>query len=442
MKKTISLFAALTILLLLSVPGFAANTPNLSPEDFYDDLMGQPKPSFLERLSETCTNGMTEEIIVAAVALLERDDVSEDDLVHLISDRDAPYILRRIAVESYALRGPRKIDDTILRLISDSTEEEDLRTISVSLLSDYMGSSDINLLIATANSTYDNLSYNSIKALERIEPEVARDIALSIFDNYERESPARINIATKVLSRELYDDNQNQRTNNAELSEKEFVEKCVTILENTNNEEIQHVVAGIISSVSDNELPLRQDTRASGFQGYAAYRDGVTTDTINLNWHGAIIAGPETSMSYYIFAQARGVGSTTELGSYLDFIGRGEPKGYYRPSSTSYSASQRDRVCDTAVDLAYERIPYVMTNPISYSMSSIASKKYPISDILAIRCDGFVEYAFEYNNIRIYGSDENWDISKPGVGPDLEHSGFQLTPRKQANNCMVRMGSL
>lgn len=442
MKKIISFFFALTIFLSLSIPAFATSTPNESPEDFYNDLMSQPKLSFLERLSETCTKGMGEELIVAAVALGERGDISEDDLINIISDRNAPYILRRIAVESYALRGPRVIDNAIIRLISDSTEEEDIRTISVSLLSDYMDSSDINLLIAMANSTCDNLSYNSIKALERIEPEAARDIALSIFDNYEKESPSRINIATKVLSRELHGDNQSRVMDSTWLSEKEFVEKCNAILEDSDSEEVQHVIASVISSISDGELPIRQDSRASGFQGYAAYRDGVITDEVNLNWHGAIIAGPETSMSYYIFAQARGLGHTTELGSYLDFIGDGQPKGYYRPSSTSYSASQRDRVCDTAVDLAYEHIPYVMMNPISYSMSSIATKKYPVSDILGIRCDGFVEYAFEYNNIRVYGSGEDWDISKPGIGPDLEHSGFKLTPRKQANNCMVRIGSL
>lgn len=96
----------------------------------------------------------------------------------------------------------------------------------------------------------------------------------------------------------------------------------------------------------------------------------------------------------------------------------------------------------TALSLANERIAYVFANPIRYSISSIATDKYPVSDIVAIRCDGLVEYAYEYNNIRVYGNDTYWDISKAGDAYTDEHGGFQLTPTKQANDYMVRLGNL
>ena len=95
-----------------------------------------------------------------------------------------------------------------------------------------------------------------------------------------------------------------------------------------------------------------------------------------------------------------------------------------------------------ATALANEHIGYVFATPIRYSISSIATDKYPISDIVAIRCDGFVEYAYEYNDIRVYGDDTYWNISKAGDSYTDEHGGFQLTPRIQANEYMVRLGNL
>ena len=51
-------------------------------------------------------------------------------------------------------------------------------------------------------------------------------------------------------------------------------------------------------------------------------------------------------------------------------------------------------------------------------------------------------FAYEYNDIRVYGDDTYWNISRVGTAYTEEHGGFQLTPRKQANDYMVRLGSL
>ena len=70
------------------------------------------------------------------------------------------------------------------------------------------------------------------------------------------------------------------------------------------------------------------------------------------------------------------------------------------------------------------------------------TNKYQPSDILGIRCDGFVEYCYEYNNIKVFGSDSYWNISLTDSRCQDEHGGFLLTPKSQAQNYMTRIGAL
>ena len=446
--RRLAVFFVASVLLfsVMILPVYAKadiNINTFSDEQLYDYLMEKTKNDFLIAISEICKESVPAQITVVGVALSNRSDITDDELVQLISDNGNPYFLRRIAVETYAFRQPALIDDRINAIIADESEAADLRMILVSLLADFMNTSDVAMLTSVSNNADDNLAYNSIKALERVQPEAAFSIAVSIYENYEMETPARISIAAKVLSNHLGSSVQSRVMSSETITVNEFINRSAIIFSNTDNEEVRYAISRATESLSeDGVAPLTVTPRATGFQGYAAYRDGVISENLNLNWHAAIITGTETSMMYYIFAHARGSGATTELGSYSDFIGDGDPQGYYRPASTTLTRSQRDAVCATATDLAYARIPYVFMNPISYSISSSAFGKYPIDDILAIRCDGFVEYAYEYNDIRVYGDDTYWNISRVGTAYTEEHGGFQLTPRKQANDYMVRLGSL
>ena len=58
-------------------------------------------------------------------------------------------------------------------------------------------------------------------------------------------------------------------------------------------------------------------------------------------------------------------------------------------------------------------------------------------DIKSLRCDGIVEYCYEWQNVRIFGSDARWDISKNDQGNKDHHSGTATTPKKQAQNYMT-----
>lgn len=439
-KHALIMFMASIMLIATTIPPVYAQEKHSSTTDLeqlYEHLMQRSESAFLREISYICEVPDSEQLAVVGIALSERNDISEDELIQLILDADSAYYLRRIAVESYAMRSPTSVDSRILELIADENESYDLRMIMVSLLGDFMETSNIPLLISTANSADNDLAYNSIKALERIDAETAVKIATTIYNNYENETPARINIAAKVLARNLANDTQRNFHESTTMTEAEFLAQSAEIFNNTKNDEIRHA----ISSATGSPTIAVIASRATGKQGYAAYRDGVTSAGIEINWHtGIITAG--SSAAAYTFAHAAGTGSTTGTTNYLGFIDEGSPMGYYRPASTALSSSKRDAVCATATALANEHIGYVFATPIRYSISSIATDKYPISDIVAIRCDGFVEYAYEYNDIRVYGDDTYWNISKAGDSYTDEHGGFQLTPRIQANEYMVRLGNL
>lgn len=445
-----SCFFLLSVCLVCFSPNIvsAAEVNNPDVDEIYEAFMNQSKEEFLENLLNLSENSSDfESMLSAGYALLKRTDFTHEDYLSLISNPNNPVSLRHVAIECYAKKIPDSgVDDVIIDLISDSSVEPSLRTIAIALLHnnfDVQNEAHISALLLASDSENDEVAYNAIKALERIYPECAITIAQDIYNNFENESSARINIASKVLARH-YSSYQFNSINQDELDR--FIEKSLEIYNSIDNDEIRRVIpqalALLPSTYTKNynleDLNSVSKSGVKGFQGYAAYRDGVA----EIEWHGAIIYGPETSTSYYIFAQASGNGHTTEYVSYLDFLDGNNQMGYYEPSSVSLTDSQRQKVIKTAKELVDEHIPYCLINIIEYDRVSSSQRTYTPSDISAIRCDGFVEYAYEYNNIRVCGGDSDWNISKVGDKYQDAHGGLTVTPKKQAKKYMDKIGSL
>lgn len=97
------------------------------------------------------------------------------------------------------MREPSAVDNRVLALIADENESTDLRMIMISLLGDFMCTSDIPLLVDTANSVDGDLAYNSIKALERIDADTAVNIATTIYKNYANE-PVQLTILASLMT--------------------------------------------------------------------------------------------------------------------------------------------------------------------------------------------------------------------------------------------------
>ena len=174
---------------------------------------------------------------------------------------------------------------------------------------------------------------------------------------------------------------------------------------------------------------------ASGSQGYALYRDGVA---LNLNWHGGLLVEPSTYNYGDAIVQASGFNTNTSYVAYNRFLDGNTFMGVYRPF-TIMSDHQKDLVVATARTLAGRGIGYILEDQMK--ANSTSSKFYP-QHIQSLRCDGVIEYCYEYNGIKVYGGN-NWDISKNSEAEISAHKGlYNINPKRQAELYLNKLSTI
>ena len=174
---------------------------------------------------------------------------------------------------------------------------------------------------------------------------------------------------------------------------------------------------------------------ATGNQGYAVYRDGVA---FNLTWHAGIMVQPNSSNYAEAISHAPGGSERSGYATYSKFLNGKNYKGVYRPSTTM-SNHDKDLVVATARYIAERHINYKLDGMIT--MTDRGQTRFVPSDITQIRCDGVVEYCYEYNGFPIYGAGY-WDISKND--PDTQRANDTLVfinPHIQAQSYLVQIST-
>ena len=166
-------------------------------------------------------------------------------------------------------------------------------------------------------------------------------------------------------------------------------------------------------------------TAATGYQGYAIYRDGVF---FNTDWHAGIMDEPY-STNVLPVTHHPGSGKHVGYGSWSGFLDGNTFKGVYKPKKYAYSAD-RDKFVAMGRKLISESIAYNVGYQVYYNTST-SGTWVEASEITSMRCDGLVEYIYEWYNFRVYGSDTYWDVSKVGFWSRDHHSGTAVTPKKQ-----------
>lgn len=104
----------------------------------------------------------------------------------------------------------------------------------------------------------------------------------------------------------------------------------------------------------------------------------------------------------------------------------------YKPKGT-IDAYGRGRVVDMGRLLATENIGYLVEGQISHS--STGTSYIQPDEIAYLRCDGVVEYCYEWYDFRVYGSNSQWDITY--AGNTAHHSLPNITPKIQAESYMT-----
>lgn len=175
---------------------------------------------------------------------------------------------------------------------------------------------------------------------------------------------------------------------------------------------------------------------ATGAQGYAVYRDGVPVLLWDY-WHTAIMDKPSSSYSQPVIHHS-GTGYV-KPDSWTNFMNGKNFKGVYRPKRY-ISSSNRNHVVGMARQLKDDQISYSKIWQVYYYTTQAGPKVDPC-DVRSMRCDGVVEYVYEFYGYRIYGSDANWNITLNNSWAREEHSGNAVSPRTQAVDYMTKVSS-
>ena len=63
------------------------------------------------------------------------------------------------------------------------------------------------------------------------------------------------------------------------------------------------------------------------------------------------------------------------------------------------------------------------------------------NEVTKMRCDGVIEYVYEWYGFRVYGSDTRWDVTKADFWIRDAHSLFAVTPKSQARSYLTKVTS-
>lgn len=174
-----------------------------------------------------------------------------------------------------------------------------------------------------------------------------------------------------------------------------------------------------------------------GYKGYAAYRDlSFNIDGIFVDWHAGLMNGyyPADSLSV-IHVDKDSDYNLITTDNWSGFVGNQTYRGIYAPRDelTDYERSQ---VIILARELRTKDIGYTVTHQLDAEYPSNATKIEP-EHIVAMRCDGLVEYCYEYFGHRIFGDNELWDISMCSQDNLSHHNALNILPKSQAQDYMV-----
>jgi hypothetical protein len=162
---------------------------------------------------------------------------------------------------------------------------------------------------------------------------------------------------------------------------------------------------------------------AAAWKGFAVYRNGVLA---NINDHAALMCENSYSSSKPV-VHAPGYGESVKKGTWSEFKNGHSYIATYKPNDCVMTSTVKNSFVSKALEL--QGISYTVLDQIDYSAgNSYWVKPEHITDL---RCDGVVEYVYEWYGYRVCGSQLYWNISRNLTSNKTEHSGTNFTPRKQ-----------
>jgi hypothetical protein len=199
---------------------------------------------------------------------------------------------------------------------------------------------------------------------------------------------------------------------------------------------VKRIVMGTAATLLASWLAIAPAYAATGNQGYAVYRNGVVVVTDQ--WHAAVMSLPHWNTNTLPVIHHPG-SDYVQYGTWPEFMGGKTYQGTYRPK-TAPTSGDRDNFLYMARRLIDERIPYSLLYQVDYNYSTAGTWVDP-SEITGMRCDGVIEYIYEWYGFRVYGDSTHWDVTRAGFWNRDDHSGTAVTPRIQAQSYLTKVTS-
>ena len=118
--------------------------------------------------------------------------------------------------------------------------------------------------------------------------------------------------------------------------------------------------------IANSEVSTRAAS-SSNWDGYAVYRDGVTSAGIEINWHaGIVVSSSGNYTTIEDIAHHSGEGATS-LASYSEFLDGNSFMGGYRKTTNT---STRNKIVATSNEMVEEAISYTVFSLITHNASS------------------------------------------------------------------------
>ena len=173
------------------------------------------------------------------------------------------------------------------------------------------------------------------------------------------------------------------------------------------------------------------DVNAAGpWNGYAVYRDGV--GIFNMNDHAALMNKTNKGASEAVL-HAPGSNSAVQFGNWAQFLDGNSFICICKPKNCSMSSALRASFVAKGREL--RGISYILLDQIQYAAGN--SNLVKPQHITKLRCDGVIEYVYEWYGYRVGGPNGSWNISINQWENWSAHSGSAITPRKQRKNLLT-----
>lgn len=189
----------------------------------------------------------------------------------------------------------------------------------------------------------------------------------------------------------------------------------------------------LVCSITAKWLPNYASAVTSGeCKGYAIYRDGVM---LGVNDHAGLM--DENNLRCYLpIIHAPGPNQTVEWGTFDEFLSGNSFLGVYSPKNCAMNEATRDSFVAKAREL--RGISYTFLKQIYYNAGE--NTWVLPENITDLRCDGVVEYVYEWYGYRVGGGDTTWDITRNSSENLKAHSNWKITPRIQNQSLLDRVG--